>query len=162
MTAQLWSSKLSCSAPVTLLLMKRQPSTNDVSCRMSAGGVNVRQIHRSSIVRHVEYLSRNESDEKNCGKLNLHDVPPSVDLDRDSPDESQTDSMFAFFRPSCNPPRWISTGMTSRPSVRAAVLTSLNSSALKGLPGSARNANRRKPGTSSRKSSRRFPETSGC
>src|SRR5437660_3025799 len=48
----------------------------------------LRQIHRSSIVRHVEYHSRNESDENELWQTNLHDVPPIVDLDGDSPAES--------------------------------------------------------------------------
>src|SRR6478672_10601707 len=40
MMSQVWSSKFSCSAPVTSRLTKRQPSTNEVSRRISACGVN--------------------------------------------------------------------------------------------------------------------------
>src|SRR5262249_51223198 len=39
--SQVWSSKFFCSAPATSRLTKRQPSTNEVSRRISACGVNV-------------------------------------------------------------------------------------------------------------------------
>src|SRR5262245_7745182 len=59
-------------------------------------------------------------------------------------------------------PRWISNVMTSRPSVRAVAWTSPVSSTTVGLPTFAKTANRPRPGTTSRNSSRRLPTVSTC
>ncbi len=59
-------------------------------------------------------------------------------------------------------PRWISAVITSRPSVRAAASTSRISSTTAGPPTLAKIANRRRPGTTSRKSSSRLAARSVC